>query len=145
MGVKNLLGSRDVQKTLYFMEGYTFRIADLRIQDGCIIVKENEKITRAWGHAPKALLPMEKHSAMVQIVNARDGNAADPFHLVDRRERFTDSSIKQRANEMHYKACNTPIGSQLSKLQLFILVIAGFLFLIGGIVFLMKHVGGLYG
>lgn len=141
MGFKELVtGKKDKCKTIYFKEGYTFKTSDLNIKDGCLVYKENDVVLKGWGHSPKALLPLAGSDSMVQVVNARDGNVCDPFHLVDKSEVFTDTSIRTMAIEQHYKAVNIPPSTQMSKMQLLILVIATFLFFIGGVVFLIKNI-----
>ena len=137
--------SKDVCKTVYFREGYTFTTSNLPIKDSCIIQKKNDTVLKAWGHSPAALLPLEGEQCMTQLVNARDGNPCDPFHKVKKTELFSDSSIRIMATDQHYKAINIASGTPLTVVQVVCLAISAALFLTGAIVFLVRELGERYG
>jgi len=132
-------GYKDKCQVLYFREGHTFRTSELVIKDACLILREKGAIVKAWGHSPGALLPVKGKNKMVQLVNARDGNPCDPFGCVEKKEKFTDASIKASAKEQHYKSMNVSSGTSASPMQWLIMGIATFLFLIVGITWAVNN------
>lgn len=137
MDFKNLkgiaTGFTDKGKVIYFREGYTFRTLNLPIKDGCLQLKEKGIIVKAWGHSPGALLPLQKSKAIVQLVNAREGDPMDVFKCVDKKQKFSETSVKASAKEQHYKSMNMKTGTNATGLQMVTMCIAVAIFLLVGI------------
>lgn len=136
MGIAQFIkGHKDYCRVIYFREGYSFITSNLPVADSCTLLKDGEEVKKAWGHSPKALLPVEGKDQMVQLVNARSGNPIDVFNKVDSKELFSVGTIKTKAIDQHFRAVNVSTGTPLSKLQMWVMAIGMFEFLVAGLMF----------